>query len=453
MVWSTESTISREVLSKPGFVDYDCPLNGRGPEVDLNRVLREALVDRLALSDASPKSLLNTREFKAREWDRAADWLRDSGIALYFLQRLKDTNSSEVVPPRILDRLQANYDLNRQRIASMANAFSVLNQKFNNAGVRYAVVKGFSLVPDFCLDPCLRVQSDLDYLIDEESFGRAEEIVLHAGYSWTHRVGHEVMYSPSSLRKARSEEDQFRPDVLHTIELHLGIVDTEHDLPLGERPFVTQSVKRSTWNGSTFYALQEEEGFLLQVRHAFIHLVNYWPRLSWLFEIGHFLKCKVNDNEFWARLEQTIGDNAVLRDVVVVVAELSAQIFRTPLSSTLRDWSETLRPGARVWIENYGREWILAAAPGAIFRPFSPSKLVLFLHQQFMSDEASQAKSSRVWLLHPPRLKRVVGSIRKKPLLMIDSHYWWRGLFHANSGLRYLLEVPRWRYLNRRALR
>lgn len=399
------------------------------------------------------RSPLNSREFTPREWDRAADWLRDSGIALYFLQRLKDTHSTEVLPPRTLARLEANYDLNKQRIACMANTFSILNQKFNEAGVRYAVVKGFSLIPDFCADPCLRVQSDLDYLIDEESFGRAEEIVLHGGYSWTHRVGHEVMYSPSSLRKARSEEDQFRPDVLHTIELHLGIVDTEHDLSLGERPFVTQSVRSLTWNGTIFHALQDEEAFLLQVRHAFIHLVNYWPRLSWLFEIGYFLERKVNDSEFWIRLKQTIGDNVVLRDVVVVVAELTAQIFRTPLSSTLRNWSEILRPGARVWIENYAREWILAAAPGAIFRPFSPSKFVLFLHQQFMSDERSQQKSSRVWLLHPPRLKRVMLSIRNKPSLIMDSHYWWRGLFHANSGLRYLLEIPRWRYLNRRALR
>lgn len=415
--------------------------------------LKEELVNFLRFGQVHSPPADRLAHFAGAKWDRAIDWLRDTGIALYFFQRLKDTNSTGVLPPKALARLEANYELNKQRIACMASAFSLLNQNFTKAGVRYAVVKGFSLVPDFCADACLRVQSDLDYLIDEGSFEKAEAIVKQAGYSWTHRVGHEVMYSPSSLRKARSAEDQFRPDVVHTVELHLGIVDTEHDLPLGERPFASQSVKSSTWNGSTFNVLQEEEAFLLQVRHAFIHLVNYWPRLSWIFEIGCFLKSKVNDRTFWARLDQAMGDNAVLRDVVVVVAELSAKIFHTPLSSTLCDWSETLRPGARVWIKNYAREWILAAAPGAIFRPFSTSKLVLFLHQQFMSDEASQAKSSRVWLLHPPRLKRVMRSIRERPSLLMDAHYWWRGFFHANSGLRYLLEVPRWRYLNRRVSR
>jgi len=419
----------------------------------VKRPLKEEIVDYLHLVDLPSTKVHHLAGFGTMDWERTIDWLRDAGIALYFLQRLKDTNSTEILPPEVLARLERNLASNRKRVVCMENAFALLNQRFNEAGVRYAAVKGLSLVPEFIHDECLRTYSDLDYLVEDGSLTKAQSVVEKAGYDLIHRGEQVLVFAPRLLRHPRSAEDQYEARVLHTVEVHLDIVDSELDIPLGERQFSARNLIARTWNGSTFYALPEEEVFLLQVRHAFSHVVNCWPRLSWLLEIGYFLKQKVDDAEFWGRVEREVGNNRVLRDVVVVMAELSARMFGAPLSTMLNHWSGSLRPGARLWIEIYARKWVLAAAPGTASGLLPPSKLVLFLHQQFMTDQKSQQRPGRVWLLHPPRLRRVLRSMRERPLSLLQPHFWHRAFFHANAGLRYLLEVPRWRYLNRKATR
>ncbi len=64
----------------------------------------------------------------------------------------------------------------------MSRRFDFLNLAFNNAGVRYAVLKGLSLVPEFCPYAPLRHQGDFDYLVDPNSLEAAQRILAEAGY-------------------------------------------------------------------------------------------------------------------------------------------------------------------------------------------------------------------------------------------------------------------------------
>ena len=78
-----------------------------------------------------------------------------------------------------------------------------------------------------------------------------------------------------------------------------------------------------------FPALPEEDAFLLQVIHAFNHVLTGGVRMAWLYEIGYFLSQRSTDELLWQRVERRIGEDVLLRGIVVVVTELSAYFFQS----------------------------------------------------------------------------------------------------------------------------
>ena len=144
--------------------------------------LAEAIVGFLSFSGEACDQVPQLKKFSERHWNRTQGWLDDTGLALYFLHKLKDTGTANVVPSLVLSGLEKRFTANQKRVAYMARQFEFLNAKFHDRGVRYAVVKGFSLVPQFCPDARnLRHQGDFDYLVDDESLPMAQRI---PGGSW-----------------------------------------------------------------------------------------------------------------------------------------------------------------------------------------------------------------------------------------------------------------------------
>ena len=128
----------------------------------MRRRLSEIVVAFLSFSNSDADAL---KAFSRRDWERALQWLDDAGLSFYFLQKLKDAEARDFVPTWVVSRLEGNYYANQQRMDHMSNYFDRLNRKFKEAGIRYAAIKGFSLVPEFCPIASLRHQSDLDYLV------------------------------------------------------------------------------------------------------------------------------------------------------------------------------------------------------------------------------------------------------------------------------------------------
>src|ERR1700680_5106166 len=66
--------------------------------VSRGRLLRRALVENvvgfLSFSGMTGDHLKELRGFRDREWEQAILWLHDAGLALYLLQKLKDTNAT-----------------------------------------------------------------------------------------------------------------------------------------------------------------------------------------------------------------------------------------------------------------------------------------------------------------------------------------------------------------------
>jgi hypothetical protein len=226
-------------------------------------------------------------------------------------------------------------------------------------------------------------------------------------------------------------------------------------VPLKEPEFSVDNVSTHRWQELVFPTLPIEDAFLLQVIHAFNHILTGWVRMSWLYEIEYFLNQRSTDRSLWESVERRIGDDPLLREMLVVVTGLSARLFRAPLPATSRVWAEDLRPPVRIWLDNYARTWVFGKNRADQFSLFSVAKLVLFLHQQYLSDTFSRRHLLRTRLLPWEQLFRRVRSISsnssansrgrgrqlKRELIRL--------IFHVTGGLRYLWEIPRWRRLNR----
>ena len=422
----------------------------------MRRTPAEDVVEFLSFSSDPSERANPLGTFNLRQWEHVLEWLNDAGLTFYFLQKLKDTDTTCRVPSWVMFRLERHFAANQQRVNDMSVRFAFLNQRFNDAGVRYAVLKGISHVPQFCPEATLRYQADFDYLVDDKSLLAAQRVLLEAGYSLKlPHTNQEFIFLPTESGQHAGSLDQHATGADHAVELHLDVWDRDwYKLPSIPRLFFVERTGIHLSNGFAFPALSDEDAFLLQVLHSYLHSVTYWVRMSWLFEIGYFLNKRASDTSLWNLVEERVGDNLVLREFVVIITDLVSKLFAPRLPSLIRNWGRMIRPGPRIWIETYARHWAFSEAPIYRFSFFPRAKLVLFLHKQY-ADPSAQNHSVRHRLLPSTRLSRIVSAVRDTPSLLLHAGWWRRqllirrGLFHALAGLRYVCEVPRWLWLNR----
>jgi hypothetical protein len=224
----------------------------------MNNALAQAVVQSLSFSgEAQEKAAVLLPRFAERDWDRSFCWLDNSGLALYFLRRLEETQRTSVLPARILARLQRNQSDNQHRLMRMAEEFARINCKFDEGGLNYAVMKGFSLVPAFSPDASLRAQADLDYMLDDESLPGAQRILRELGYTMTQATGTQFVFR-STERAALLSDSPYALTTPPMVELHLAVWEepkTRFCFRLCTS-FSTSSVagsgSRGCWNWDTF---------------------------------------------------------------------------------------------------------------------------------------------------------------------------------------------------------
>lgn len=425
----------------------------------MRRTPAEDIVEFLSLS-GSRDHLRELPNADQREAKRLLRWLDDSGLPFYFLQKVKDADAADLLPSGVLSHLEGNFAANQRRMAYMTHRFDFLNHRFHDAGVRYAVLKGFSLVPQFCPQAALRHQSDFDYLVDDKSLPAAQRVLVDAGYYPKPSISDQefLFLAPGMGEPSHSAKRYYAPEP-HAVELHLDIWDSDlNRLPTVGKLFSVERARMHDWNGLEFPVLTDEDAFLVQVLHTFRHLFTYWIRTSCLLEIGYFLNCRATDAALWGKIDKRVGDSLVLREFVVIVADLVANLFAVPIPPLVRVWGQRIRPATRVWIDNYARHCAFADLPVYQFSLFPPSKLILLLLRQY-EDVSAKKHSALRQLLVPSRLARIAASVRNNPSLVLNGGWWKRQLlvrrsvFYVLAGLRYLCEIPRWLWLTRAKVR
>jgi hypothetical protein len=421
----------------------------------VNRALAEAIVGCLSLSGETPEVNV-LRNFRLHDWQRTFSWLDSAGLTLYLLDRLKSLGATELLPPPVFARFEQNLADNRRRVDYMAAEFGSLNERFARAGLNYAAIKGFSLVPAYCPNAVLRAPSDLDYLVDKPSLLAARRVLEEAGYRLQHFSDMEFKFGRPSSRIPTVSDDPYSRETEPLVELHLAFWNKKANrVPVNEPKFRLDQAIEHDWQGLRFPALEDEDAFVLQILHVFQHTLEGWVKLCWLLEIGYFLRARLSDTKFWDRVDVRLREVPFLAEFAVVVTGLAERVFAAPMPPITAKWKKCLRPSAGLWLDNYAWSWVIEDRD--TFNLFSATKLTFFLHREFIPDLEVRREVTRRRLLPWKQPEQIAVPVDNTAASFLTARrlQWTfvlrRLIFHLGSSSRYLLEMPRWRELNRRS--
>jgi hypothetical protein len=375
-------------------------------------------------------------------------WLDQSGLALYFLHRLRSLNATNLIPEHFREALESRAEKNRVRVQNMLSEFERLNHSFARRGVNYCAIKGFTLVPDFCLDPFFRHQTDFDFLIEPASVPQAAAALEQCGYKLEESTDGEMTFSTPLSHIPSLHDDIYDVPRHRQVDLHTVLWHEKDCVSLSAPTDCFSRMTRRTVQGISFPSLAPDDMFLLQAVHAFQHLLGSWVRLSWLYELDFFLGNHGNDPNFWEALSLRAGSVPQLRDAVGLVLSLTSRLFSRPLPSVLNKWCIAPLPReVDAWLEWFGPQWAISDFPG--------QKLTLFVHKSFLSDAKSWQKYllSRIFPLHfRSSMVELANSSWKVKVKAAATRYvrvFGRAAFHLRQAGSLAVNAVRWK----RALR
>jgi hypothetical protein len=195
------------------------------------------------------------------------------------------------------------------------------------------------------------------------------------------------------------------------------------DTPIG----CFDRVESKTLHGLSFPTLPMEEMLCLQVMHAFNHLLGSWVRVSWLFEIGHFLDRHYADVDLWRAVVKRIGPDAKVRNAFGLVISLTTKLFPRRIPQLLEDCClRSLSSRIEAWVTQFGLKTAISDLDGA--------KWTLFVHQEFVDHRDSWNSYVRERIF-PVGRRSSIGTLKT-----------------ADIGTRIRLKVSQWRHTLRRSM-
>ena len=131
----------------------------------MTHTLQQMILDLLKVNRDDRPAQRSWKSFSDREWEQALAWLDLGGLAIYFLRRMMRTNSLSFLPDRVRTELERRGADNRLRSTEILQEFRTIIDAFEDSHVKYAVLKGIALLPDYCAGLEFRTQYDHDVLI------------------------------------------------------------------------------------------------------------------------------------------------------------------------------------------------------------------------------------------------------------------------------------------------
>jgi len=376
--------------------------------------------------------------FRYRSWVGIYGWLDASGLALYFLARLKALEIEPAVPARVLQRLEGNAVDNTEKTARMFDEFVTLNRELKAAEVSYANLKGFTLVPDACADIALRCQFDLDFLVDVKDIHRCESILTKRGYSLA-GTGINVKEFKAGSERLPSVRDLYKAKSQRSVEVHF----VNHNEADGRRQYGKLSRLRSTiWKDLDLPALSDLDKFIEHALHLFKHLKSEWTRASWILEYVNFVSFYRENRTFWIEVQNCLTSDPEAKFAVGVVTLIAEQSFGIAFVPEILRWAVIELPvRVRLWVERYGNRVLLAKFPG--------TKLYLLLLRALSNDDAKPFRK-KAFPFHRPAKISIEHGNRSLKLQLHQfrsqaSYFLFRLRFHLQQSLLYKIEETRWK--------
>jgi hypothetical protein len=397
--------------------------------------LREAVL--FTFRDPLPTEFASLLYISRREWQDLLRWLDTSGLALYFLDRLEELDLSEMLPRPVVARLRQNRADNTKRINEMIAESAAIQSSFQDAGLSYALLKGFSLWPISVPKLELRSQIDLDFLVAKESATEAQRILEGFGYRLHTSNGRHLDFRAGE-EQTGSLKDMYKAGKIRTAELHIEAVGCGRTSQLSR-------TQRQTLSGGCMHVLSPTDLFLGQGLHLYKHVCSQFSRAAHLIEFRRHVIARRDDLAFWKELEDLASREPQSSIRLGVVIQLITRVMGQFAPEALTRWTVDQLPAtAKLWVDRYGRRTVLATFPG--------SKLYLLLEKELQA-AGLPARYSLLHALVPRRLppsigQAVAGETRsariaryRKQLLYIL----FRLRFSTFEGIRYLCESILWR--------
>ena len=409
---------------------------------DSRELSREQSIRLAVLSlfrDPVPEQCSLLIELSANEWERLMRWLDLSGLALYFLDRVVELKLCNLLPMAVFTRLHLNLIDNTERTRHMLLESTEIQREFKEAGISYAVLKGISLWPTAVPKPELRSQFDMDYLVAEPDMTGAREVLERSGYRLYAVSGRSWEFKKNE-RPGVSLRDIYKHFNSYGVELHAD-----------QRGGNTNSVlDRAEWrdvNGIEMPVLNPVDLFLGHGMHTFKHVCGEYARTSQFLEFWRHVLRYRGDAQFWNELRGVAGGNRRACLGLGLVLYLTSRVMGDFLPEALGEWTvDRLPHRLSLWVRTYGHRVMLGDHPG--------TKLYLILQRELERCGVDGKRSRRSSLLPaqlPPPVIRPFenedSGTRIRRYVMQLRTILERARFHLVEGLRYAVEMRRWRRL------
>jgi len=409
------------------------------------RYKRAFLAALRATPDYSPLGMF--RKFRETNLSRALRWLDQSGLSLYLLSRLHEDSAQSCLPRNLLDALEQRLKANRARTTEWLSDFQIIKEALTEGNVRFVALKGLTLVPDFCPRFELRHQADIDLWVESERAQEALSCLAQRGF--TPRMigpGQHISLAGAGEERVSLDESIYRPGRFRRLELHGSLLEEAIPIHMEYPGGQWERAKQRSYGDVSFFTLAPADMFVYQAHHAFKHLLSYWARPSWLYEIARFLDSTHANDSLWTEVCDSIGENAPLRDSVGMIVDLVEQLFSPRLSPILIAFClQRLPAEITVWNRYFGERVVLSNPMG--------NKVALLIQKRFIKDPA--VWSQHFWQrIFPVRSDLALTEICGKTLAPTFADRWnqlrltlRKARFHSMFLFAYPFHAVRWRFL------
>jgi hypothetical protein len=311
---------------------------------------------------------------------------------LPFLDRTQLTPlfSNLALPPEIREHVDAAIARNTQRLTHLREAYSQI--KFD-----HVLLKGLTHVPDFCPDPTLRVQYDLDLYVPSSK--EALDSLLKLGYTPIENQKALAMdHLPTMVRKTgwQWRGDYFDPDLPPAVEIHFRFWDVETDRLRAE------SID-DFWRRREGHELCLPDKLGYASLHLTRHLLRGNIRPAHVWELANFLHTH-HDAQFWRTWRSL--HSASVRRLEAVAFALAKHWFAPSMPDAAEAEIDALPPSVRQWFEIYGWSPLEGIE--------KPNKDELWLHMALLDSTSDRAQVLRRRLI-PASMPGPVDAIHIPP--------------------------------------
>jgi hypothetical protein len=382
----------------------------------------------------------------SREQSALSLWLDHSGLALYFAHKLQQTNALHNVPAEMVCKLKDNLHANRIRVGLLLQQLAQVVSLLEARGVPYAVLKGFSLAPEFCPDPVLRHHTDIDLLLHRSDVPAASAALLEHGYDRLPSLFEDEFVFSTPIQKSPSRQDDIYAPRERKVELHLSFWDPVPGISIESPAIDLSTVSRREVVGVQFFTLTLEQIFPLQLLHLFRHLLGGWIRPSWVYELAYFLNSPHATSDVCSRMLRSIPSQNTANAYALSLS-IAAKVFGAPVGLLLQQELLAVMPRqGNWWTQTYAERFLLSDLSG--------SKLGLLVEHCFATDRLAW-RAHLLRRLLPYRSRPHLGVLRTSSRsahwhhrLREASHFLRRLAFHAASDIELgweLLKARGWR--------